>query len=157
MHTPEKIAELQADLARARAAHFRLVWLAGGTAAARSALLRALSEAEDGVFVELGKKLSTALIDIPAPFRTASVEDCFAACMGESTSETTCLDHLEILFEPSLLINPVALIQGASRHAVIVAAWPGVVEGSRLTFGSPDHPGYKEIQEQDLEAVVHSI
>lgn len=157
MQITEKVTELQADLTRACGEHFRLVWVAGGTASERSALLRALSEAEDGVFVAVGKKLSAALIEIPGPFRTASVENCFATCIGESPIGVICLDHLEVLFEPSLRINPVALVQGASRNIPIVASWPGAVTGSRLTFGSPGHPGYKELSKQDLEAIVHII
>jgi len=157
MNLPEKVTELQADVARASGEHYRLVWVAGGTASERSALLRALAEAEDGAFIEVGKKLSTALIEVPAPLRTASVEDCFAACLGESPSVVTCLDHLEILFESSLRINPVTLVTGASRHALLVAAWPGMAHAGRLIFGSPDHPAYMERSKQDLEAIVHFL
>jgi hypothetical protein len=153
----DKIPELQADLARARSEHYRLVWLAGGTDSERSSLLRALAEAEDGVFVEVGKKLSAALLEVPAPLRTASVEECFAACLGESSCPVTCLNHLEILFESSLRINPVTLVKRASRHALIVAAWPGVVDGHGLTFGSPDHPTFMELTRQELESLVHFL
>lgn len=153
----DKIPELQADLARARSEHYRLVWLVGGTDSERSSILRALAEAEDGVFVEVGKKLSEALIEVPAPLRTASVEECFSACFGEPLPAVTCLDHLEILFEPSLRINPITLVKGASRHAVIVSAWPGMTKDGQLTFGSPDHPAYMEPSKQDLESLVHFL
>lgn len=152
-----KVTKLQADLARARAEHFRLVWLAGGADSERSALLRALADAEDGIFVELGKKLSEALLEVPAPLRTASVEECFAACFGESSCPVTCLNHLEILFESSLRINPVTLVKRASRHALIVAAWPGLTKDGQLTFGSPDHPAFMEPSKQDLESLVHIL
>ena len=109
------------------------------------------------MFVEVGKKLSEALIEVPAPLRTASVEECFSACFREPLPAVTCLDHLEILFEPSLRINPITLIKGASRHAVIVAAWPGVVDEHGLTFGSPDHPAYMDPSKQDIESLVHFI
>lgn len=157
MNLPEKIAELQADVARARGEHFRLVWLAGGSPSERSALLRAFAEAEDGVFVELGKKLSSSLLEVPVPLRTASVEECFAGCLAESPGDVTCLDHLEILFEPSLLINPVSLIKGTSRHALIVASWPGTVGQGCLLFGPPDHPTHLKVAERDLESIIHLI
>jgi hypothetical protein len=157
MQLTEKVSELQSDLTRACGEHFRLVWVVGKTASERTALLRALSESKDGVFIDLGKKLSAALIEIPVPLRTASVENCFAACITESSKGVIFLDHLEVLFEPSLRINPVALVKGVSRNIPIVASWPGAVSGNRLTFGSPDHPGYKELSEQDLEAIVHII
>lgn len=157
MQNSDKVTELQANLARARSDHFKLVWLAGGTDAERSALLRALAEIEDGVFVEVGKYLSAALIEIPTPLRTASVEECFAACLGGSSCTVTCLNHLEILFDPNLRINPVTLVKSASRHTLIVAAWPGLAKDGEITFGSPDHPAYMEPSKQDLEAVVHFL
>jgi len=157
MNLTEQVTALQSDVSRARGEHYRLVWVAGGTASERSALLHALAEAEDGAFIDVGKKLSTALIEVPAPLRTASVEDCFAACLGESPSAVTCLDHLEILFEPSLRVNPVALVKGASRHTVLVAAWPGDVAAGRIIFGSPDHPSFMDLSEPDIESMVHSI
>lgn len=157
MHLTEKVTEIQADVSRASGEHFRLVWVAGGTALERSALLRVLAEVEDGALIDVGKKLSTALIEIPVPLRTASVAECFAACMGESPSAVTCLDHLEILFEPSLRLNPVSLVQGASRRNVLVAAWPGLAETGRLTFGSIDHPAHMDISEQEIESIVHHL
>jgi hypothetical protein len=153
----DKIPELQADIARARSEHYRLVWLAGGTDSERSSLLRALAETEDGVFVEVGKRLSAALLEVPAPLRTASIEECFTACLGGSSCPVTCLNHLEILFDPSLRINPVTLVKRASRHSLLVAAWPGLTKDGQLTFGSPDHPAFMEPSKQDLESTVHFI
>lgn len=157
MNTSEKITELQADVARASGEHFRLVWLAGGTPAERSALLRGLADAEDGAFVDVGNRLSSSLIEVPVSLRSASVEDCFAACLGESPSAVTCLDHLEILFEPSLRVNPVALVKGASRHAVLVVSWPGTTSPGQLFFGAADHPSHMDISEHELESVVHLL
>ncbi|MBX3742593.1 MAG: BREX-3 system P-loop-containing protein BrxF [Akkermansiaceae bacterium] len=157
MNIAEKIANLQVDIARASGEHFRLVWLAGGTPSERSALLRGLAEAEDGVVVDVGKILSSSFIEVPVSLRSASVEDCFTACLGESPSALTCLDHLEILFEPSLRVNPVALIKGASRHAVLVASWPGTTSTGHLFFGAADHPSHMDMSEHELESVLHLL
>jgi len=157
MNLSEKVTQLQADVARARRAHFRLIWVAGGSPSERTAVLRATAEAENGVFVELGKKLSSLLLEVPVPLRTASVEECFSGCLAGSCGDVTCLDHLEILFEPSLLINPVSLIQGKSRHTILVAAWPGTVAQGYLLFGPPDHPAHLKVAERDLESIVHFI
>jgi hypothetical protein len=157
MNLSEKVAELQADVARARREHFRLVWVVGGGSWERTTLLRAFAEADDGEFVEVGKKLSGSLLEVPAPLRTASVEECFAAGLAESPDDVTCLDRLEILFEPSLRINPVSLIKGTSRHSVIVAAWPGTVGQGCLVFGPAEHPSHFRIADQELESIVHHI
>lgn len=157
MSLQEKITELQADVARARGEHFRLVWVAGGSSSERTALLRSMAEADGGVFVELGKTLSRALLDVPVPLRTASVEESFAACFAESPQKSTCLDNIEILFEPSLRINPITLIKRASRHSLLIVAWPGAISQECLLFGPSDHPAHLKIAMQELESIVHLI
>ena len=157
MNFSEKMIELQNDLARARGEHFKLVWLVGGSSSERTDLSRALSEAEDGVFVALGKKLSGALLEVPIPLRTAAVEECFTECLATSRGQVTCIDNLEILFESSLKINPVSLIKGKSRHRLIVASWPGTHEHGHLVFAPSDHPAHTKIAEGDLESLIHSL
>lgn len=149
--------DLSSAIYRASRLHHRLVWIAGGTAVERTTLLNNLAKTQDGVCIEVGKCLSAALIDVPAPLRTVSVEECFQACFEKKTDSAICLNHLEILFEPTLQINPVALVKSASRHTLIVAAWPGDVHDGHLTFGTPDHSSFMELSEQDLEAIVYFI
>lgn len=153
----EQVTELQAQAARASVEHHRLVWVAGGSSLERSSLLKALAETEDGAFVEIGKILSSAIIEIPAPLRPASVEECFAAILSERPAPVVCLDHLEILFESSLRLNPVELIKGASRHRLLVASWPGTTQGNRFCFGPDDHPAHLELSEQDFDCRIFRL
>lgn len=157
MNYPEKAAELHALVARARGEYCRLVWIAGGSSQERTTVLQGLAEAEAGAYVDLGKKLSASLLDVSPPLRAASVQACFDGSLPGSDSGVTCLDHLEVLFEPSLKTNPVALIRNASRHTVLVAAWPGTFESGHLLFGAPDHPAHADIAEADLESTVFHI
>ena len=154
MNLTDKVSEIQTQVARARDQHFQLVWLAGASSRRRSDLLRTLADAENGIFLELGKKLSSLLIEVPVPLRPASVEECFTDCLSASPDRLTCLDYLDILFEPSLRINPVSLVKGASRHTSIVASWPGKVSKDGLCFGPPDHPAHFLISERELESAI---
>lgn len=153
----EPVLELRKCISRARDEHFKLVWLAGDTSARRTRVLHALVEGVGGAYLDLGKILSSALLDVPLHLRAASVHECFAACLGSESRAVTCLDHLDILFEPSLKTNGVELVKNASRHAVLVASWPGIFEQGNLVFGPSDHPSHKEIPERDLESAVHII
>jgi hypothetical protein len=153
----EPVLELRNCISRARDEHFKLVWLAEGTSARRTRVLQALAESEGGAYLDLGKTLSSALLDVPLHLRAASVHECFAACLGSEPCAVTCLDHLDILFEPSLKINGAELVKNASRHVVLVAAWPGVFEGGSLVFGPSDHPSHKEIAERDIEAALYFL
>ena len=146
-----RVADLGEICLRADRAHFRMVWVVGGTAAERSALLRGFAEATAGELIELGKGLSAALIDVSASLRAASVEDCFARLLEDRPGPILCLDHLEILFEPSLRLNPVELLKNSSRHRLLVASWPGTIQGDRITFGPEEHPAHRKYFHQEME------
>lgn len=157
MTPSETITEIQAELVRVRGEHYKLLWVAGGKSADRSALLHSLAEAASGAFVDLGKALSSALLEVPPPLRTVSVEEILADRVGKFPGQAVCLDHLEILFEPSLQINPVALLKRISRHALIVASWPGTAEAENLLFGPPDHPSHMKIAMRNLESAIQIL
>jgi len=150
----EVVGDLQELSKNVRSAHFRLVWLVGGSTVERSALLRRFADAESIPCLDVGRELSSALIELPASFRPASVEDCFSAMLDDQRETTICLDHLEILFEPSLRLQPVELVRNASRHHTLIASWPGVDEGNALVFGSADHPAHQRMPKLMLESPV---
>lgn len=56
---------------------------------------------------------------------------------------TTLLDNIEIIFDPVLRQDPLALLQGLSRQRVVVAAWPGAVADGWLTYAEPSHPEHR--------------
>jgi hypothetical protein len=62
------------------------------------------------------------------------------------------LDHLDILFEPALESNPLALLQRVSRSRVVVAVWHGIVEDGVLTYAQPNHPAFRRNPATDFLA-----
>jgi hypothetical protein len=151
------IAELRSALLTARREHFRIIWLVGGLASDRSAIIRGVAGAEDGALLDVGKLLSATLIDIPLPHRAVSVDDAFSEILSSGSKDLLCLDHLEILFETSLLLQPIDLVRNASRRFLLLASWPGTFSEDFLIFGSEDHPAHLKIPRQDLECLIHFI
>ncbi len=132
--------EVLAAAERVRDAHFRLVWLAGGTSHERSSILDASAEALECPSLKVGRRLSEALLDLSPRLRAASAEEAFQDILLSATSDVVCLDHLEVLFDLSLRINAVDLIQNASRRFVLIASWPGLHHNASLSFGPSGHP-----------------
>ena len=60
------------------------------------------------------------------------------------------LDNVEIAFDPAFQQNPLRLLQGLSRHRVVVAAWPGTVVEGQLTYAVPGHPEHRRYPIEDL-------
>ncbi len=73
------------------------------------------------------------------------------------TSDVLCLDHLEILFDETLMLKAVDLVRNASRRFMLIASWPGNADESSLTFGPADHPSYFRIPLSELECPVHIL
>lgn len=151
------IAGLRTALLTARREHFRVVWVVGGTASDRSAVIRGVVDAEDGAMLDVGRLLSAALLEIPSPLRAVSVDDAFSDMLSSGGKEVLCLDHLEILFETSLMLHPIDLVRNASRRFLLVASWPGTFSEDFLIFGPENHPAHIKIPRQDLECLIHAI
>lgn len=142
---------------RTKHSHFRLSWVAGKSSLERSRLIGESAKCWKQPVLNVGRALSSALSEIAAPLRAASVEDTFFDLLRDSKADVVCLDHLEILFDQGLKMNALDLVRNASRRFTIIASWPGVVDGEFLIFASPDHPSHCRIPFHQMECPVHVL
>jgi hypothetical protein len=64
--------------------------------------------------------------------------------IGERTDGPLLLDNLELLFEPSLQINPLDLVRRLAHSKRVVAVWPGELRGDRLVYADMSHPEHRD-------------
>lgn len=151
------VSELREAVDSVRMAHFRLVWLVGGTPQERSAVLGAVAQELECPDLKIGKKLSGALLDLSPRLRAAAAEEAFQDILLSCGSGILCIDHLEILFDPPLQLNAVELIKNASRRFVLIASWPGSSHDDSLSFGAADHPAYVRVPLDHLAAPLITL
>jgi hypothetical protein len=62
------------------------------------------------------------------------------------------LNNIELLFEPSLQQEPLALLQELSRNKSLIVAWGGSYnEQTRvLTYAEPGHPEYRRYERPEV-------
>jgi len=53
------------------------------------------------------------------------------------------LDSIALLFEPTLNIDPLHLLNRMARIRRLIVAWPGTVTGSTLAYAVPEHHHYR--------------
>ncbi len=123
----------------------------------RTKFLAEFAEKRDGPLLNIGRALSSAIIEQSAPLRSASAEEAFYDMLHTSKSDLVCIDHLEILFDEPLMLKAVDLVRNASRRRVLLASWPGVAEAGSLAFAPADHPSHFRIPLSALECPVHSL
>ena len=56
------------------------------------------------------------------------------------------LDNTEILFDRSLEVKPVSLLQSCCRNRTIVAAWTGAFSADTLSYANPGHPEFEQVR-----------
>jgi hypothetical protein len=92
--------------------------------------------------IHLGTEFARRLGAVPRqqrPLKAASVlRETVDALAGSSS--VAFLDKIEILFDRSVRLDPIAELRRLARTRTIVAAWPGDVRDGRLLYAPADHP-----------------
>lgn len=88
--------------------------------------------------LHVGKELVMFLYDQVPEQRTKMTVDFFKQHLNKK--DRLYLTDIEILFDPSLRINPVNLFRDIARNQIVIVNWPGKINFSegKLTYASPE-------------------
>jgi hypothetical protein len=64
------------------------------------------------------------------------------------------VDNTEIIFDPSLMLNPLGLLQSISRTRLLIWSWNGEVEDGHITYAYPGHPEHQRIPSAEMTLVT---
>lgn len=103
--------------------------------------LKHYSKENDIPYINVNLYLSEKLINIPAGRRPFKAVD-FMDSLIDTVNDIVCLDNFEILFEPSLKLNPFEILKNISRRKVVLVAWRYTYKNGYLVYGEPGHPEY---------------
>lgn len=137
------IRDLVHEVAAGRPYH-QLVLVVGSLKSGKTAALRAAAAAETGwALLGLGASLAERLLLVPTRQRPAVVQQLAEDVAREAMGDVLAIDNIELLFQPDLAVDPLRLLLALSRHRVVVATWPGTVDGATLTYAEPGHPEHR--------------
>lgn len=102
-----------------------------------------LAEEAGWPLLDVGAVLSADLLDVPAPQRPNQVDLFLRKHVSVSAPGPVVATELDLLFHPTLHLDPLALLRQTSRHVPIVAFWPGKYHEPALTYGIADHHHYR--------------
>jgi ABC-type cobalamin/Fe3+-siderophores transport system ATPase subunit len=134
------ISELLENIAVAANRYHKLVLIVGRSGAGKTKTLEALSKSASAPIINVGRELSSRLLDIPARHRDLEVLRILDDVLGPRTDAPALLDNLEVLFEPTLQQDPLQVLQRLSRSRTIVAAWNGELRDDQLIYANAGHP-----------------
>ena len=105
--------------------------------------------------VNVNLALSKKLLELTRTQRSRQVERLLKEVIAAVPGEVVLLDNLEVLFDTSLEVEPLRLLQMSSRNRTVVASWNGSFRAGTLTYAEPGHPEF--IQFKQTEAVVITV
>lgn len=98
--------------------------------------------------------LSEKLKEYPKNRMTNRVHALLNEILKETGSDVICLEHIEILFDPSLNQDAIQMLQSFSRNYTLIVSWRGSYDGKRFVYAVPGHPEYYECTEFDGVVII---
>ena len=101
--------------------------------------------------LDIGMALSEALLTVKLGKRPMFVRSWLQNEVSEFTTDPVLITNIDLLFEPSLNLNPLELFRGIGRRDKLIVMWPGEFDGSNLSYGVPEHRNYTVWQKPDIQ------
>ena len=99
----------------------------------------------------IGRGLSQALLDVPLQERTRAAREWLETAIREKAPGPVFCADTDILFEPSLQLDPLALFRQISRLVPVVVFWAGKHENGVLSYAVPEHGHYRVWRKPEVE------
>ena len=131
--------------------HTKLVVVTGKAA---PLLLENAASTDGLVAINLGLEHSEKLIEVPRQDRAKSAASLFTDLLHELNTRVLLLNNIEILFDKTLSIEPLKLLQSSAKNLTLVVAWPGEKTNSSLTYAMPSHPEYRCYKASDFGETI---
>ena len=134
-----------------RALQSPLILLVGPPGSGKTQMLRQLAAKLNSESINLGLELASLLAATPNNKRGFSAGELLREITNNhKTDGPLLLDNLELLFEPSLQVNPLDLIKRLAHAQPVVAVWPGELRGDRLTYADMSHPEHRDYSREGV-------
>ena len=148
----EILDKLKSALQSIESQYHRLIILVNCEDSSQQEILGLMKEELDVKPVNLNLELSSRLLEYSIKQRPLKVAEIMADLI-EALPAPVLLDKLDILFEPSLQTDPLALLQSLSRSKTIIAFWSGSLKDNKLYYAEPGYPEYRSYPVQDFVAI----
>ena len=112
--------------------------------------LRKLAAEHSSAIINVNLELSSVLVDLPSRRRPLDAPKAVAHLIEAAQAEPVILDNLEMLFDTSMKLDPIACLRQASRNRTVVASFPGLFEDGHLIYAEAHHPEYRRFPAEDL-------
>jgi hypothetical protein len=144
------VARLSQLVIDARDRYVQLVLIVGEHGSGKTEILSEFAADSLAQILSAGSTLAERLVGEPMRQRPVLANDAFGDLVREVASgDLVLVDNIEVLFLPSLQLDPLKLLQDSARNRTVVACWPGTVVNQDLLYGGNGHPDSRVFHSPD--------
>ena len=114
----------------------------------------------EGNCLSIGRDLSEFLVKEVESDRIQATIRWLDRTLREQAAGTVVCTDIDLLFHPSLKLDPLVLFRKASRHTELVVLWPGTYSNGVLSYAVPEHKHYrfwKNLEGIDIKGVNDAL
>jgi len=93
--------------------------------------------------LSVGAALSAALLNVGAARRAQVAERWLGEQLAAAGGGPVICSEIDLLFEPSLNLDPLVLFRRGARQTQLVVCWPGTFGDETLCYAVPAHTHYR--------------
>ena len=149
----QTIENLRSVLESIEAQYHRLIMLVNCNEADKQNVLNMVNTARETKPLNLNLELSSRLLEFSIRQRPLKVAEIMEDLLKDMPSPVL-IDKIDILFDPSLQTDPLALLKSLSKRKTIIVFWWGSLQINKLYYAESGYPEYKSYPVDDFVAIA---
>lgn len=104
--------------------------------------------------LSVGQELGDVLLSELPQHRSRVARQWMPVRLGDVAPGPVLCTEIDLLFDPTLELDPLGLLRDVSRLCQMVVAWPGSYRGDVLAYAVPDHSHYRTWRKPAVDVVI---
>jgi hypothetical protein len=130
--------------------YYKIALVVGKSGSGKTNLLKNICEQMQIPLINLGIELSQKLLPLTSRERKLKTCEIVSELIDAQGAPRLAIDNTEVIFDPSLMLNLLGLLQSLSRTRLLIWSWNGEVEDGHVTYAYPGHPEHQRIPTSEI-------
>ena len=140
--------DVKKSLCSAESLYYRLILLVGQSGTGKSTILYKIAKELGVSVININLTISSKLLELTSKQRILRLPSMLDG-MCSSKKSPAILDNIEVLFDNTLMQDPLRLLQSISRNRIVLSSWNGTFLKNKLLYAESWHHEFKLYENVD--------